>query len=204
MKQASTSRLACILVLSLLVILPLILVASLAASWTGMMGRLSTEIADREDQLARFRLMVRTLPELRAELDRVRADESFKSFYFDAPTAALAGAELQRLAQEIVTAANGRLLSTQILPETPDESPPRVSVRTQIQGTTETLLEVLYAIEQARPFLFVEQVSVRSSARPVEPERDPRGRPFRRQAVDPATELTVRLDIFGFTLRGGS
>jgi general secretion pathway protein M len=204
MKQASPSRLACILVLSLLIILPLTLVAGLAASWTSMMGRLSTEIADREDQLARFRRMVRTLPELRAELDRVRADESFKSFYFDAPTAALAGAELQRLTQEIVTAANGRLLSTQILPEVPDERPPRVRVRTQIQGTTDTLLEILYAIEQARPFLFVEQISVRSSARPAQPERDPRGRMFRRATVDPASELTLRLDIFGFTLGGGA
>lgn len=204
MKQESPSRLACILVLSLLVILPLILVAGLAVSWTGTMARLSTEIADREDQLARFRRMVRTLPELRAELDRVRADESFKSFYFDAPTPALAGAELQRLAQEIVTAANGRLLSTQILPEVPDERPPRVRVRTQIQGTTETLLEILYALEQARPFLFVDQISVRSSARPAQPERDPRGRMFRRAAVDPASELTVRLDIFGFTLGGSS
>lgn len=204
MKQTSPSRLICILTLSLLVILPLAAVTGLAASWMSTMGRLSTEIADREDQLARFRRMVLTLPELRAELDRVRADESFKSFYFDAPTAALAGAELQRLAQEMVTAANGRLLSTQILPEIPDERPPRVRMRTQIQGTTETLLEVLYALEQTRPFLFVDQISVRSSARPAEPERDPRGRTFRRRAGDPTTELTIRLDIFGFTLGGGS
>jgi general secretion pathway protein M len=166
------------------------------------MGAVSARIADSEDQLVRYRRLIRSLPELRTELERVRANESFKAFYFDAPTAALAGAELQRQVQDIVTAASGRLISTQILPGPPEESPPRVRVRTQIQGSTETLLDVLYDIEQARPFLFVEQVSVRSSARAPLPTSALRGRTIRRPPVNPAGELTVRLDIFGFTLGG--
>jgi general secretion pathway protein M len=144
--------------------------------------------------------MIRTLPDLKTELDRVRKNDTFKAFYFAAPTPALAGAELQRKVQDIVTAANGRLISTQILPEQPGESPPRVRVRTQIQGSTETLLDVLYDLEEARPFLFVDQLSVRSSSRPERVERNPRM--SRRPPVNPAGELTVRLDIFGFTLGG--
>jgi general secretion pathway protein M len=145
---------------------------------------------------------VETLPTLRAELEQVKANEDFKAFYFDAPTPALAGAELQRKVQDIVTAAKGRLISTQLLPEQPNEHPPKVRLRIQIQGSTDTLLDVLYAIEQARPFLFIDQVSVRSSARPEEPERRVRGRTVRRPPVNQAGELTVRLDIFGFALGG--
>ena len=144
-----------------------------------------------------------TLPTLRAELEQVKANEDFKAFYFDAPTPALAGAELQRKVQDVVTAAKGRLISTQLLPEQPNEHPPKVRLRIQIQGSTDTLLDVLYAIEQARPFLFIDQVSVRSSARPDQPEqRRVRGRSIRRPAVNAAGELTVRLDIFGFALGG--
>jgi general secretion pathway protein M len=202
MRALSRPTIVCVLAWVLLLSLPLLLVGGLAISWSGQMSGLSGRIADSEDQLSRFRRMIGTLPELRAELERVRSNESFKAFYFNAPTAALAGAELQRQVQDIVTAANGRLISTQILPGPPEESPPRVRVRTQIQGSTETLLDVLYNLEQARPFLFVDQVSVRSSARPQQPAADPRGRAIRRPPVNPAGELTIRLDIFGFTLGG--
>jgi general secretion pathway protein M len=75
-----------------------------------------------------------------------------------------------------------------------------VRVRTQIQGSTETLLDILYALEEARPFLFVDQLSLRSSARPPMPMEDPGGRALRRPPSNPAGELTMRLDVFGFTL----
>jgi general secretion pathway protein M len=204
MSPRSPSKVVCALAWALVIAVPLLAIGGLAVYWTGQMGHLSARIEQSEDQLVRYRRMIQTLPDLRAELEEVRANETFKAFYFNAPTPALAGAELQRKVQDIVTAANGRLISTQILPGPPDESPPRVRVRTQIQGSTETLLDVLYDIEEARPFLFVDQVSVRSSARPQQPARDPRGRAIRRPPVNPAGELTVRLDIFGFTLGGGT
>ena len=128
--------------------------------------------------------MVSTLPALRSELSRVNNNDDFKAFYFSAATPALAGAELQRKVQDIVSAAQGRLISTQLLPEEKDEQPARVRLRTQIQGSTDTLLQVLYHIEESRPFLFVEQVSVRSSARPDQPEQLVRGRQIRRPAVN--------------------
>jgi general secretion pathway protein M len=204
MSPESPSKVVCALAWALVIAVPLLAIGGLAVYWAGQMGDLSARIEQSEDQLVRYRRMIQTLPDLRAELEEVRANETFKAFYFNAPTPALAGAELQRKVQDIVTAANGRLISTQILPGPPDESPPRVRVRTQIQGSTETLLDVLYDIEQARPFLFVDQVSVRSSARSQQPGRDPRGRAIRRPPVNPAGELTVRLDIFGFTLGGGT
>lgn len=202
MKPPSPSKAVCILAWVLILSIPLLLVGAVAVYWSAEMGRLSSAIADSEDQLARYRRMIRTLPDLQLELERVRANESFKAFYFNAPTESLAGAELQRKVQDIVTAANGRLISTQILPAPPEETPPRVRVRTQIQGSTETLLDVLYDLEQARPFLFVDQVSVRSSSRPQSIANDPRA--IRRPPINPAGELTVRLDIFGFTLGGDS
>lgn len=200
--RPTTSNLLCVLAWILVITVPLLLVGALATSWTAEMGRLGERIADSEAQLARYRRMIQTLPGLEAELERVRANETFKAFYFSAPTPALAGAELQRQVQDIVNAASGRLISTQLLPGPPEEAPPRVRVRTQIQGSTATLLDILHELEQARPFLFVDQLSIRSAARPEQPARDPRGRMIRRPPVNPSGELTMRLDIFGFTLGG--
>ncbi len=204
MTDTKNGRPICILVWVLIVLVPALLLTALAWPWFDRMGRLEGSIAEGEDQLLRYRRLVATLPDLRAELEQVNKNDEFKAFYFDAPTPALAGAELQRKIQDLVTGAEGRLISTQLLPEQKDEHPPRVRIRTQIQGSTDTLLNVLYEIEQARPFLFVDQVSVRSSARPDLPARAIRGRRVRRPPVNQAGELTVRLDIFGFALGGES
>lgn len=191
------------MVMAALIVLPLLLVASVALPWASRISSLDQTIAEREDQLMRYQRLVQSLPSLQAELQQVRTDDAYKRFYFKAPTQALAGAQLQTQVQDIVNAASGRLLSTQILPENKNDDPPRVMVRTQVQGSTETLLEVLYQIEQARPFLFVDRLSVRSSARPTSPN-DSRGRPTRRFIANQGGELTIRIDIFGFVLGGES
>jgi general secretion pathway protein M len=58
------------------------------------------------------------------------------------------------------------------------------------------LLDILYDIEQARPFLFVDQLSVRATTR----------RDRRRNRNDPQPqvqqELTIRIDVFGYALGG--
>ena len=203
MIRVATPRTFCALGWLLLILVPGLVLASFLVPALVRMDRLDTAIEERRDELVRYRRLIATLPNLRAELEQVRSNEDFKAFYFEASTPALAGAELQQKVQEIVTAAAGRLISTQLLPEQQDEHPPRVRIRAQIQGSTDTLMDVLYAIEEARPFLFVDQVSVRSSARADLPERVSRRARRSRVGVDPGAELTVRLDIFGFALGGG-
>ena len=195
------SKSLCLTVLAAMIALPLMLVAAFAVPWANRISALDETIASHQDQLQRYRRLVATLPALQAELDKTRNNDAFKAFYFKATTPALAGAQLQGLLQEIVNGASGRLISTQILPEEKQEDPARVRVRTQIQGSTTTLLEVLYQIEQARPFLFVERLSIRSSARPESPQED-FGRARRRMVVNQGGELTVRIDLYGFLLGG--
>jgi general secretion pathway protein M len=206
MSQPHSDRRYCALAWALLVLTPVLAVSAVAIPWMQRSGELQESIAATEDQLLRYRRAVATLPSLRSELEHVNNNSDFKAFYFSAATPALAGAELQRKVQDIVSAAQGRLISTQSLPELKDEQPARVRLRTQIQGSTDTLIQVLYGLEEARPFLFVEQLSVRSTARPDQrpdqPEQAARGRPARRP-VNEAGELTVRLDVFGFALPGG-
>lgn len=204
MSPASRSRTFCILAWILTLLVPLLILTAIFAPWASKMAELDARIATSQDQLVRFRRLIQSRPVLEAELEQVRSNDAFKAFYFNAPTQALAGAELQSQVQNIVNVAQGRLISTQLLPQEKGADPPRVRVRTQIQGTSESLLEILYQIEQARPFLFVERLSVRSSARPSLPNRGVGRRPTRRIPVRPAGELTLRIDIFGYALGGGA
>jgi len=193
---------ACILAWGLAILIPATLVAGVGWPWLERRDELDRKIATDQDQLLRYRRLISTLPELKAELERTRDNQEVKDLYYDAPTPQLAGAQLQREVQDMVKEAGAQLVSTQVLPANEDEQPPRVSVRTQIRGETEALLDVLYRIEHARPFLFVDQLSVRTSARRAVPSRSPvRGRaPAARRQPD--TALTVRLDIFGYAPDG--
>ncbi len=168
------------------------------------MQELDEQLARGTDQLQRYQRLVATLPGLRAELEREQANDDFKAFYFDAETPALAGARLQSEVQEVVRAAGARPISTQILPVDEDEQPPRVRIRTQLQGTTDELLDVLYRIEESRPFLFVDQMSIRSTTPRAAPVRRNSRRVVRRSRSQAQVgQLTVRLDIFGYSLGAG-
>jgi len=201
---ARTSRIVrCLFAWMLLLLVPVALGIGIAWPWLERLGTLDGEIERTRDQLERYQRLVATLPTLRSELEQVSNNQSFKAFYFSAATHALAGAGLQQKVQDMVKEAGGRLVSTQILPSVPNEEPPTVRVRVQLQGSTDQLFDVLYKIEEARPFLFVDQLSIRSMVQPERAVTNEQTRRVRRGRPKPATEdLTVRLDIFGFTLGG--
>jgi general secretion pathway protein M len=206
MKRALPRIPGCVLAWVGLLATPLLLALAIGLPWWQRAQALDQQVADDLDQLQRFQGLVATLPMLRVELEQEQANDDFKAFYFDAETPALAGAQLQREVQEMVRTAGARPISAQILPVDDDETPPRVRVRIQMQGTTDELLDVLYRVETARPFLFVDQMSIRSTtprARPT-PRRRTRRSVRRRTPTRQVGMLTVRLDIFGYVLGPGA
>lgn len=195
----------CLLVWMLALLVPVLVVLAIGLPWWQRMQALTEEVADTQEQLVRLRRLVNQLPTLRAELAREQANDDYKAFYYDAITPALAGAQIQREVQDLVKRVGARIISAQVLPSDPAEQPPRVPLRIQLQGTTEQLLTVLYEIEGARPFLFVDQLSIRSTAPAVRPALPPQARARGRAAarvpnLPSPGELTVRVDLFGFVL----
>jgi len=195
----NNARAACFFAWALAILIPTSLIAAVALPWLDRMGSLEREITAGDDQIVRYRRLIATLPRLQAELDQVLSNEDVKAFYYDAPTLQLAGAEMQQELQGLVSESGARLVSTQMLPTNPQEQPPTVRIRTQIQGSTDALFSVLYRIEEARPFLFVDQLSVRASARRAA-RRNSRLRARRATSARPQGELTIRLDILGYAL----
>lgn len=198
MTAALGQRRTCILALPALVLLPLAIVALVATTWLAQLDSMETEIQDDLDRLVRYQRLVASLPGLRAALEQEQSNDSYEAFYFDADTPAIAGAQLQSEVQEMVRTAGARPVSAQVLPSDSNDDPPRVRVRIQLQGTTDQLFDVLYRVESARPFLLIDQMSVRSQARSG---RSPRRRGARRsRQPEDQGQLTVRLDIFGYFL----
>lgn len=199
MSRRFSFKRTCVLAWAAALTIPVVLVMGIGWPWLEETRDLKQQIESLDDQAASYRRLLQTLPELQTELEQARSNKDAKDFYFDAKTPALAGAELQREVQKMVKSAGGRVSSTQLLPAREDEQPPRVRVRTQIQGTTDALLDVLYQIDKARPFLFIEQITIRAPAQRRVARRKSRTRRNRPGLKPPqGTNLTVRLDVFGF------
>ena len=186
----------CILVWLIVFLVPLGVTLGVGLPWYQRMTDLESQIEVADDQIQRYQRLLATIPRLRAELERERNNEEVKAYYFDAPTEALAGAKLQSTVQGMVQSAGAKLVNSQFLPAEAKDQPPRVGLRAQIQGDTNALLDILYDIEHARPFLFIDQLSIRSTTR--------RDRRQTRQDPQPLVqqELTIRVDIFGYALGG--
>ncbi len=199
MKISLGQQSTCQLLLIVLVLLPIGATLLIAGGWLTQVRTLEDQIQTDLERLQRYRGIAQSLPDLRQALEQERSNDAYKAFYFDADTPALAGAQLQTEVQEMVRNAGARPISTQILPTDDQDDPPRVSVRIQLQGTIDQLFQLLYQVEAARPFLLIEQMSIRSQAR----SSPPSARRVAQRSPTPSNQgqLTVRLDLFGYFLR---
>lgn len=193
-------RLICIAVLSAIALTPLLVAAVGLQLWVDAIKVRDMQIEGDLDKLDRYQGLVATLPLLRKALQEARANDAFRDLYFDAPTQAIAGAQLQSEIQEIIRAAGARPISAQVLPGDRNDNPPRVRARIQLQGSTAQLQAVLHRVESARPFLIVDQMSIRSQSRAV-PQVARRRRGMLGGNDSQQGSLTVRLDVFGYFYR---
>jgi hypothetical protein len=116
-------------------------------------ARLDERIADLE---ARLKVREQLLAERRLLERASRADRTL----LEAPTAALAGAELQRILTGLVEAGHGKLESAQVLEA--EEVPPfvEIAVRLSFTGQLDGLRSFLHAVEEHAPVLVVEQLNI--------------------------------------------
>ncbi len=113
--------------------------------------------------------------------------------YLKSASPALAAAELQELVKVTLEANGGKLNSIQILPHKDDGAYRQISVALQLSAPLSAVKGMLHALESARPYLFIDNFSVRSMAG------------FgARIGVDPTAEpeLTVQFDVTGYALKG--
>lgn len=165
--------------------------------WLDRQHRYNDEIDRLNQQVERLGRMAATLSGLQATEGKVSDDPTISSFYLPGQTANLAAAELQNLLKQMVEGAGGTLVSAQLLPAQNQEGSQVVSVSLRLNSTTEALFDILYKIENARPLLFVDTLSVREQKR-----RNPRPARQGQSAQETIADLSVRLDVYGY-LRSG-
>lgn len=126
-------------------------------------------------------------------LEELRKNEQENAQLTSGATPALASAELQTFIKNIVTDAEGELVSTQVLPTKQDDAFTRIAVKIRLNGNMTTLRDVLYQIESARPLRFVENLNIR----PIRNQHNPVTKRF-----EPTDRLSVDFDVIAYMRTG--
>lgn len=154
------------------------------------------EIAQNRALLERYRALAAEQPRYAKRLEQRREADRANTGFLEGQDETLAAAALQERVGAVIDAAGGELHSTQILPaQVADEDLAirRAGLRLQFAVGIEGLEEILYQLETAEPYLFVDELSIREQR-------------IRRRRNEPAqeTRLDVGLEVYGFVRAAGS
>jgi general secretion pathway protein M len=142
------------------------------------------------DKLERYRRIAATRPEVTRQLEAMRGKDSRK-FFLRSGAAAFSAAEAQEAVRAIVEANGGRLITMQA-PSSRDEGRYRqVTVNVQLTANIFALRKIIAAIEGNTPFLFVDNMMIRSQ---VQANHKP--------APGAEPDMFVTLDVTGYALVG--
>jgi general secretion pathway protein M len=172
-----------------------LLAAAVLGAWEFVVRPIAAEFAEHEAAIEQNQLMLVRFARvagmrgvLEKERDRLKGEIDGRSGLLAGNNPALIGAGLQDRIKGIVSNHGGRLQSAQILQPTGQKEFTRVSVRVVMTSEVPSLQKILYDIETATPYLFVDDVDVRK--RVVRRPRQAR--------TEVEEQLTVRLTVFGY------
>jgi general secretion pathway protein M len=180
------SRLAALSVLALAAILVL---GSIALPLWWLNHRYDVALEDAVTRLQRYSRIIGMRDGLQKKAAEVVALEQNHHFLKSA-SPALAAAELQEQAKLILDQSGGKISSIQILPHKDDGQYRQVSVMLQLTAPRMALKTMLYALESARPYLFINNIFI----------KNPFYTPNRSDSAE--ADLTVQFELTGFALKG--
>ena len=151
-----------------------------------------SELASKRDRIERYQRIASTRQDVAKQLDAMRAKEPRK-FFLRGGATSLSAAEAQEAVRAIIEQNGGTLITMQA-PTSRDEGRfKQINVNVQLTATVQALRRILHAIETNTPYLFVENVMIRSQVaaqhRPG-PGQEP--------------QVFVHFDVTGYAPAGGA
>ncbi len=152
--------------------------------------RYDTAVEDSTVRLERYSRIVGMRDGLQKKAVQVKALEANRHFLKSA-SPALVAAELQEQARTIIDANGGKLSSSLTLPHKDDGVYRQVSIALQLTAPLSAIKAMLYALESARPYLFIDNFSIRA----------PYNVGMRTEfATEP--DLVVQFNLTGYAMKG--
>ena len=123
---------------------------------------------------------------LARRLTELRGAEADGMFFIDGPPGPQAASALQRNVRVLIEGDLGVIASSQIIPDREEGRLRRLGVQMDFTARTSDLQKILNAIETARPFYFIDNITIRSAGS------------YYGAGADSDTPLSVHLDVSGY------
>lgn len=173
--------------LAILALVALFAVAAVGLPVWWLNRHYDVAIEDATNSIGRYSRVIGMREALQKQAVEIKALEAQHHFLKSA-SPALAAAELQEQAQAIFDANGAKVNSTQVLPHKDEGLYRQVTVQVQLIAPLSAVKAMLYTLESAHPYLFLDNFSIRATVN--------RG--------DSSTEvdLVVQFDLSGYALKG--
>jgi general secretion pathway protein M len=151
-----------------------------------------------DDITHRLAILKRTTVEgrsLEPQYERLKRYHLSDKRYLKSTSDSLAAAEIQQLIKSIIVPTDGEILSTQIINKRSDDPIRQITLKVRLRGSLSSLVTILYKIETGNPYLFIEDLNVRSRI-------ISRRRLRNRDIENSPTVLDVQFNVSGY-IRGG-
>ncbi len=186
MKLTLTPVQSRVLAIALLLVVLAVLAVMVYVPWQQAHLHYDTAIADRLDRTARYLRIAAQRENVKKNIALI-AKRDARRFYLKASAPALAAAEVQQMAQAIVEANGLAVESTQFASHKDDGPRRKVTINFRLRGQLPAVQKALYELETALPYLYVDNLVIRSSA-----VRNFRSCP----GVEP--DILVQFDLYAF------
>jgi general secretion pathway protein M len=147
-----------------------ILVGMGVVIWLTLMQPLITSFFDHresilrsQEMLTRYRGLASTRSQIDYSLRKLHAAQATQDQLLTGGSTQLVGAKLQNSLKESVETSGGSLTSMQLLPVRDEEGFQRVSIAVTLTATIESLQKLIYAIEEQKPYLFIENLELQAN-----------------------------------------
>ncbi len=145
--------------LLLVAVVAVMAILALPAWW--LFDRYDSAASQMARQLRSYTSLNQLRPNLMKAVETLKTGDTRK-FFVKGATAALAGADLQDVAKAVIEANNGRILSSQLLAHKDDNGVRQVNATIQMTANIQNLRQILHAMEGREPYLFLDNLTVRS------------------------------------------
>lgn len=183
--ESNLSRVLAVLLLAVLLAGAWYLIV--APVWLGFNERLDAR-ARLSQLLSDYKARIEPVDPLRRQLAAIEGmTASTTTGYLPNGNMAAVTSALQTTVRQHLDKSQGRLRSMQILPPARTEGAEKFAVRVDFAMSDDRLLAFLYGFEAADPYLFLENLEIRSGETPE------------RTAENRQVQLNMRMDVVGYT-----
>jgi general secretion pathway protein M len=152
------SRTAAVVILLLL--MATVLAVAIYPVWSMNMAY-NAKIGATQFQIQRYQRIASQDDRYQQEFNNLKQNQQSDPRYLQSKTDLLANAELQRRIKQVIAAERGEIISTQTAQISQDKLLNKVAIRIRMKATLESLKQILHQLETQKPYLFVDNISLR-------------------------------------------